>query len=309
MAGKKIYNDKDSMDISELASLNEDISPEMIEQLQAKISQEAMSFSSSTTDDEKLFEEPVVTNNDPVPTSVADTAIPATPEPESLTPEAASAAEQIPGEQQKSEELVSKESESSNSEKQASQKPPALEAKFDDNFIKKYKAKLNKQSKDTTTATETPKSTDESVPEQVSNGETIENISNGKITEKAITQEQREYNDSLDYLDGNVKYSKYVIYIEPENVEFIESLTVKERKNLINGVLKGQHDVAVTKSRFMLIQTVIRHIIIAILTISISIPIIYYVINASLEASIDNHRRSQSNWQTLYREKGKIPKN
>ena len=36
MAGKNVFNDKDSMDISELASLNGDISPELIEQLQQK---------------------------------------------------------------------------------------------------------------------------------------------------------------------------------------------------------------------------------------------------------------------------------
>ena len=35
MAGN-IFNEKDSMDINELASLNEDISPELIEQLQKK---------------------------------------------------------------------------------------------------------------------------------------------------------------------------------------------------------------------------------------------------------------------------------
>ena len=49
---------------------------------------------------------------------------------------------------------------------------------------------------------------------------------------KKLTPEIKSYNDSLDLLDGNVKYSKYVMYIEPQNVDFIESLTVKERKNI-----------------------------------------------------------------------------
>ena len=48
---------------------------------------------------------------------------------------------------------------------------------------------------------------------------------------------------------------------------------------------------------------------IAIIVFAISMPLVYYLINASLEATIDNHRRSQSNWQTLYKEHGKIPKN
>ena len=53
-------------------------------------------------------------------------------------------------------------------------------------------------------------------------------------------------------------------------------------------------------------QEVIKHIIIAIMTISIAIPVVYWTINTSLEASINNYRRSQTVFQTLYREKGKI---
>ena len=134
----------------------------------------------------------------------------------------------------------------------------------------------------------------------------INKISEGRILEKTLTPEQKNYNDSLDYLDGNVKYSKYVIYIDPQNVDFIEGLTVKERKNLINNILRSQDDIAMTKQRFKIIQTVIRHSVIAIITLAVSIPIIYYAINVSLEASINNYRRSQSNFQTLYRENGKI---
>ena len=121
-----------------------------------------------------------------------------------------------------------------------------------------------------------------------------------------MTPEQKNYNDSLDFLDGNVKYSKYVIYIDPQNVDFINSLTVKERKNLINKILREQDDIAITKQRFRIVQTVIRHAIVAILTIAVSIPIIYFTINTSLEASINNYRRSQTIFQTLYKEKGKI---
>ena len=41
MADKNIFNDKDSMDINELASLNDDISPDLIDQLQEKLTNEA----------------------------------------------------------------------------------------------------------------------------------------------------------------------------------------------------------------------------------------------------------------------------
>ena len=108
------------------------------------------------------------------------------------------------------------------------------------------------------------------------------------------------------YYYDNIKYSKYVIYIDPENTEFIEGLTLKERKNLINRILREQDDIAITKKRLTLFQTVIKHSIVAIITIAIAIPVVYWTINASLEATINNHRRSQKIFKTLYREKGKI---
>ena len=70
--------------------------------------------------------------------------------------------------------------------------------------------------------------------------------------------------------------------------------------------MREQDDIAITKQRFKIVQTVIRHAIVAILTIAVSIPIIYFTINASLEASINNYRQSQTIFQTLYKEKGKI---
>ncbi len=277
MAGKNVFNNKDTMDINELASLNDDISPELIEQLQQKLTQDAQNLNAESTaqnqpafninDDATLFEEPSAAAN--------------------------------PGQEVKIEGEVPK-------EPAPVKKDINLDKNFDDNFIKKYKAKLNKQQNESQEKNEAESTISSAAFAETSQQEDIEKISNGNITERKITPEQKNYNDSLDFLDGNIKYSKYVIYIDPQNVDFIEGLTVKERKNLINKILKEQNDIAITKQRFRIIQTVLRHAIVAILTIAISIPIIYITINASLETTINNYRRSQSIFQTLYKEKGKI---
>ena len=277
MAGKNVFNNKDTMDINELASLNDDISPELIEQLQQKLTQDAQNLNAESTaqnqpafninDDATLFEEPSAAAN--------------------------------PGQEVKIEGEVPK-------EPAPVKKDINLDKNFDDNFIKKYKAKLNKQQNESQEKKEAESTISSAAFAETPQQEDIEKISNGNITERKITPEQKNYNDSLDFLDGNIKYSKYVIYIDPQNVDFIEGLTVKERKNLINKILKEQNDIAITKQRFRIIQTVLRHAIVAILTIAISIPIIYITINASLETTINNYRRSQSIFQTLYKEKGKI---
>ncbi len=303
-SNKSINNNvsiNDALDINELASLNDEISSDFIEQLQSKITND-----NNTENDGNLFEE-------------------------------------------------------------VSAKKPKEQVKFnsdiDDNFIKKYKAKLKKLQQTTANDTEQVQlkhtkdaSADDSInkltaqnkqqnaseeqvkPEHTQNEtqidknnndttikqkdilqkpqaaditepekkDSINAISGGYINEKPLSKEDTDYMNSLDYLDNNVKYSKYVIYIEPENKEFIDSLTVKERKNLINRIIHEQDSIAVTKQRLNKMQTIITHFIIAIITITISIPILYWIINTSLEVTINNYRQSQSLFETLYKDNGKL---
>lgn len=284
MAGSFYSNNNDSMDISELANLNEDISDDFIAQLQQQLTDNTNTVQENSTsqaidinDDSTLFQD-IKTPEEKKEKTTDKT------ETEGL----ANTAEQT--------------------QESSVEKNSSVNTNFDDNFIKKYKAKLNKkaQANIEKVAGESNSAIKDAEEQQAKEEEQIEALSKGNISEKPLTQELKDYNDSLDFLDGNVKYSKYVIYIDPQNVDFIEGLTVKERKNLINGILRQQDDIAITKQRFKLTQTIIRHVIIAIMTIAITIPVVYFVINASLEATIDNHRRSQSNWQVLYKENGKI---
>ncbi len=267
---RSIYSHNDPLDINELASLNDDISPEFIEQLQSQVSQDANKFtgrsSNQVSADGALFEEISAKNT----------------EDKSLRID--------------------------------------IDNNIDDNFIKKYKAKLNKQQANTP---EEKEILNISKPKVITNNEKIEKdnasattgsneieeLTNGSIIEKPVVQEQLSYNDSLDFLDDNIKYSKYVIYIDPENTDFIESLTVKERKNLINKILREQDDIALTKKRFNTVHNLLKHTIVGVITVAIAIPVLYCTVNASLEASINNYRRSKTIFQTLYKEKGKIKSN
>lgn len=291
---KRLNNNEDPLDINELASLNEEVSIDIIEQLEGKLSTDSQEFQNSG-DDSELFEE-----------------VDSTHEP-----------------------------------KKAEEKATYNE-NLDDNFIKKYKARLNKQNFDALAKKESfePDDTQDSpsvisakeklkeraideerldaslqqsgfdnnasIQEEPENANVdssnIEVLSKGKIKEIPATPEQIEYNDSLDLLDDNVKYTKYVIYVNPENTDFMNSLTIKERKNLINRILREQDDIAITKRRFSMIQNVIKHVIIMIITITLTIPVVYFSVNMSLEASINNYRKSQTLFKNLYREKGKIQK-
>ncbi|MBQ7764951.1 hypothetical protein IJ384_06275 [bacterium] len=272
-----IYSANDGLDINELASLNEDISPEFIEQLQNQLAQTANSFAEADLpavekDDSELFEE-VIT--DEAKTEVSN---------DNLYVE---------------DDFMKK-----FKAKKNQQNSPQIETKVEEEEKEKLETPenaINEVQQDSI-----PNNSIETVEVPQSNPEEIKTLTSGNIIEKPATAEQLNYNESLDFLDNNVKYSKYVIYIDPQNKEFIESLTVKERKNLINRILREQDDIAITKRRLNLVQTVIKHVIVSIVTVSISIPLVYWIINSSLEASIDNYRRSQTIFKTLYKEKGKI---
>ena len=167
------------------------------------------------------------------------------------------------------------------------------------------RGKRNKNTNSVENTTTKAENSEQNVPEAEPQKSEIENLTSGNIKEKTATQEQIDYNRSLSELDDK-NYKKYIIYIDPENVDFIDNLSLKERKNLFNKIIKEQDCISSTKSKCYIIQTIIKHIIIAIFTLSISIPILYYTLNASLETSINNYKKSQSLFSSLYKAKGKI---
>lgn len=309
-----IMNINDPLDINELAALNDDISNEFIEQLQNQITKNSKLIEKKPKKDvSTLFEE--VDNNEQknseeefvphIDTSIDDNFIKKYKAKIEKQRNALFKEAEEEKEKQKEQKLKKKEEEEAKAKAEAEAKARAEKEnlKQQENEQRKKEENLKRNVQENAN-----KSIETSPIEatQVSIEQPIESLTNGNIIEKQATAEQIEYNESLDLLDDNIKYSKYVIYIDPENTEFIESLTVKERKNLINRILKEQDNIVITKKRFNTIQTCIKHAIIAILTIAIATPIIYFTINASLEATINNHRRSQTIFKTLYKEKGKI---
>lgn len=300
-----VFSADDPLDINELASLNDDISPDFIEQLQNQVALNASQFTgkpvSTVNEDAELFEE--VSENTKKATfddSIDDNFIKKYKAKINKQHQADVAAKEEAETKAKEEEAKAKEEEGK-ARKEAEAKAKEKEEQ------ERLAAEAAKQAE---IATPVPPKQPEKKeplpkPEVV---EKIDDLTSGNIIEKPAEQEQIDYNESLDFLDDNVKYSKYVIYIDPENTDFIESLTVKERKNLINRILREQDDIALTKKRLGLVQAIIKHSIIAVITISIAIPVVYWTVNASLEASINNYRRSQTLFKTMYKDKGKIKK-
>ncbi len=301
-----VISANDPLDINELASLNEEISNEFIDQLQNQISQ-----SSNIKNDGELFEEtmpnetkePAAFNDD-----IDDNFI--------KKYKAKLQKQQNPSVKEDDYELKSRSTPEVKESNDTAEIPVAdsneesiqVTKPAIDNIETPKAAEIDQEdtvAESNSEITDTPQEILQSEPPKSD----IESVSGGNIIEKPITKENVEYNESLDMLDNNVKYSKYVIYIDPENKDFIDSLTVKERKNLINRIIKEQDSITVSKRRFSNMQMFFAHAIVAIITFAIAIPCIYWTINASLEATINNYRASQVVFGKLYREHGKIKTN
>lgn len=295
-----VYSDEDSLDINELVSLNEDITNDFIDQLQKKISNETR-----VKNDGDLFEEPADKNAATFNKDIDDNFIKKYKAKLNKNLNNAQENTNITAEHSKKEEPQKVEM-------------PTLEKESGNETDNKEQAQAP-HSKKENTELETKKHTANNQPEEPVDlslqdrsqimqpaKDNIEAISEGNITEKPINKETLDYNEKLQYLDNNINYSKYVIYIEPENKDFLDSLTVKERKNLINRIIKEQDSIAITKRKFGKLQTIITHAIVAILTVTIAVPCIYWTINASFEATINNYRTSQVVFGKLYKEHGKL---
>jgi len=309
-------SNNDSFDINEIAYLDEDITPEFIEKLQMEVAKSASKLNGRQDGklDVNMFEE-VQAQQEPVASEAKELTEKQTEIPEAKTEDAKT--EEL--QEDVNSDLTSVDEAQVLNQTQTEKVEDTLESStgkdieinknIDDNFIKKYKAKLNKkpqEKEDTDFELRDRSNPAFAQKDSEENDKSIEDLSQGKITEREISQSQVDYNESLEYTDDNIKYSKYIIYIEPENTEFMDSLTVKERKNLINKILREQGNLILARKTADFVKSVIKHLFVAIITIAVMIPVVYKIFNFSLESTIDNYRRSESNFQTLYKEHGKI---
>lgn len=137
----------------------------------------------------------------------------------------------------------------------------------------------------------------------------------GEIMERPKTPEeetppppppQEQSIDPLEEAKMNAVYKKYVIYIDKDNEKYIDSLSIAERKQLINEVLHDQRNLSEAQRREQKRKEAVTKLILGIVTFIIAVPLIYLIFNISMEATIQNYKHSKSNFEVLYKETGKI---
>lgn len=142
------------------------------------------------------------------------------------------------------------------------------------------------------------------------NNTTEENTENSGVLVPQNTVDENlkptDWNSKPQKLKLKQGEKKYVIYIEPDNIDFIESLTVKDRKKVINRLLREEDATLKKRKAVQERKKFINQIMIMVVTVVITLPIFFYLLNKSIEITILNYQQSQQNFIKLYKEQGKI---
>lgn len=99
---------------------------------------------------------------------------------------------------------------------------------------------------------------------------------------------------------------KYVIYVDANNIDFMEKLSPNERRELINKILREQDEIAIKKKELAQKRRFFVHALLATVVFIVSFPLMFMLVNKALEATIRNFETAKENFARLYKEQGKI---
>lgn len=104
--------------------------------------------------------------------------------------------------------------------------------------------------------------------------------------------------------DEQVRAKKYVVTADVDNVEFFEGLSVEERSSVFNEILaeyiKNEDKIKGKKK----IKKAFVHMFIIALTLVIALPLLLFIVNASIHFTVLNYQHAQANFEKLYESHG-----
>ncbi len=96
---------------------------------------------------------------------------------------------------------------------------------------------------------------------------------------------------------------KFVVNVQNEYVDFFEELSPEKKSLLINEFLKKEIE---NKGKYRIRKKAIRiikHVLIILLTIVIGFPVIFYLVNTSIQSTLKSYKYMQVNFERLYQQK------
>ena len=106
------------------------------------------------------------------------------------------------------------------------------------------------------------------------------------------------------HVETSVK--KYVIHVDPENVNYMEHLTINERRVVINKILKDQSIYTKEELKKAKNKKRVMHTLVVVITFAVFLPLFFIAITTAAKLTFDTYAASKSNFSKLYRENGVI---
>lgn len=146
--------------------------------------------------------------------------------------------------------------------------------------------------------------------EDAEDNDDIEFIDEEVMFESKKEQEfiQNEKSEDSEILPAHLetKVKKYVIYIEADNIDYVEGLSIEKRREIINNILREQHLLDAKTKRKAEIDKFFKQGMIASLTFIIGFPILFFIVNYATDATLYNYRYAKKNFERIYQQNGKI---
>jgi len=106
--------------------------------------------------------------------------------------------------------------------------------------------------------------------------------------------------------EPNLNAKKYVIYVDADNVGFVESLDSDARRGIVNKILREQNEIVKKAKRKTETKNYFLRALVVTFTFIIGFPIMFFCVNKALEASMTNFEQAKQNFVKLYKQQGRI---
>lgn len=109
-----------------------------------------------------------------------------------------------------------------------------------------------------------------------------------------------------EYFDISATEKKFVIAVNPDIVPFFDKMQPEKRTELINELLEVHIEKQKKLPERERLINFLKHSGVVFLTIVVGFPLVFFMTNASIEATVNSYRQVQSNFENLYKEKGGV---
>ena len=103
--------------------------------------------------------------------------------------------------------------------------------------------------------------------------------------------------------EENSVLKKYIVYISKDFVPYMDTLSTNELSAYVNDAIQKKIDLEEEEHKKNKKQKALKHIITALATIFITMPILMYAANKSIMATFENYKYSQQNFEKLYEQR------